>query len=621
MPTSEKRTGGSWNAVLRIDLTSQTAVKEELSDEVLRLVVGGAGLGAYYLYRDGRAEAGALDPDNLLTFATGPLQSTALPGSAKWTVASRSPLSGFYGESAAGGDWGVGLKKTGFDAIVISGSCKEPVYLVVKDGQVQFHPAKHLWGQTTSEARQQIIQEVEEPKLSVAVIGPAGENLVRYACIIVDHHSAAGRTGMGAVMGSKKLKAICVTGGNLPEAGDTSRVKELRKKWIPAIRERTARLNTIGTPGFFPTSESLGNIPTKNWAWGVWPEGNEKLGPSEYKRILTGPVACLYCPVGCHRAVKVEKPAKYSMEGSGPEYETLCLIGQNCLIDNLPAICKLNEACNEYGLDTISAGSCIAFTMECFEKGFLGKEDNEGSTVDWGDADAALDLLNKITMRVGLGDILAEGSTRAARAIDSRCIDFAVAVKGIDLPGHNPRSFWAHAINYATGARGACHERGNLTMPYLGLTIPELGINAKQEQFTMDGVPRLAAKAQDWSSLWNSLVVCRFMGFSFSDMVESLNAATGWDMEIEEAARTAERIFNLQRLVNMKFGATKEDDRLPKRIFESVEEGPLAGKKIPDLEPVLCEYYMGRGWDSKGVPTAKTLQRLGIDELMENSNC
>jgi len=615
MKTRAAVPGGCWCRILDVDLTTSCVREEDVDPSLLRLVVGGSGLGAYYLFKNTDTEDASLDPGNPLVFATGPLQATQLPGSAKWTVASRSPLGNHYGESAAGAGWGIQLKRSGYDALVIRGASPEPVYLLIQDGRTEIRPAAHLWGEKTSRTRAAIAQEIPRPKASIAVIGPGGENLVRFADIMVDGHSAAGRTGMGAVMGSKRLKAIVVSGSEFPELGDPSEISVLRREWVIQIKERTQRLNTIGTPGFMPTSESLGNIPTKNWQLGVWPEGTCKLGPEEYKKILVSPVACPYCPVACHRAVKVTTPDKYSMEGPGPEYETLGLLGQNCLIDSLPAVCKLNELCNELGLDTISAGSCIAFAMECFERGYLGAEDNDGSFLRWGDADGAIDLLENIASRRSLGAALAEGTVHAAREIGEETTRFAVAVKGVDLPAHNPRAFWAHALNYATGSRGACHERGNLTMPYLGLTIPELGVNDKQEQFTMSGVPHLTARAQDWSSLWNSLVICRFMGYTFSQMVEAMNEATGWDMEIEEAVTVSERLFNLQRLVNLKFGVTKEDDVLPRRIYEPVEEGPLAGRQIPDLEPTLQEYYEYRGWDRAGVPKAETLRRLQLVDL------
>ena len=615
--TRNGNVGGTWGRILKVNLTTRTIAEQIIDSAILKSVIGGAGLGAYLLYHEGSAEDRPFDPGNPLIFSTGPFQATQLPGSAKWTVVSRSPLSNAYGESAAGANWGIALKRSGYDAIVITGVSAEPVYLVVGDRDAEIRPASRLWGHKTSEVMRAIKEELASPRASVAVIGPGGENLVRYACIMVDGHSAAGRTGMGAVMGSKKLKAISLLGeGTFPETADLQRLQTLRKVWIPAIRERTVRLNSIGTPGFMPISESFGNIPTKNWTRGVWPEGNTKLGPTEYAKILISPVACSYCPVACHRSVKVTQPTKYRMEGVGPEYETLALIGQNCLIDSLPAVCKLNEACNEYGLDTISTGSCIAFTMECFEKGFLTAADNDGAVVEWGDADAALKLVQAIATRTRLGGILAEGTVRASQAIHDDTLPFAVAVKGVDLPAHNPRAFWAHAINYATGIRGACHERGNLTMPYLGLTIPELGIDKKQKQFTLDGVARLTARAQDWSSFWNSLVVCRFMGFTFSDMVDGLNAATGWGLDIEEAATAAERIFNLQRLVNLRDGITAADDVLPKRLFEPVREGPLAGRKLPDIQSTVAEYYQLRGWNSNGVPSSATLQRLGLNDLL-----
>jgi len=607
---------GHWGRILNVDLSTRTVAEEEVDGQVLRSMIGGAGLGTYYLQRDMDGSIGPLDPGNRLIFATGPFQATALPGSAKWTVSARSPLSNFYGEAAAGADWGINLKKTGYDAIVISGSSEKPVYLIVHDHHAEICSAADLWGKGTSVARTMIKDEVGEPKASVALIGPAGENLVRYACIIADGHSAAGRTGMGAVLGAKKLKGICVFGSDLPGVAQPSRLRTLQKRLMPLIQERTKRLHTNGTPGFMPIGESLGDVPTKNWQRGVWPEGNAKLGPSEYEKLLVSPVACAHCPVACHRSVRVDQPDKYRMQGAGPEYETLALIGQNCLIDSLPAICKANEICNEYGLDTISAGSCVAFAMECFEKGFLTLADSDGLSLEWGNADGMLDLLRAIAHRRGLGDLLAEGVTRAATTIGAETLEFAVAVKGVEFPGHDPRALWAHALNYATGIRGACHERGALLLLYLGKLIPELGVTHKVDLFTMDNVDFLTAKYQDWSAFWNSLVICRFMGLSFGEMVEALNAITGWEFDTEEAGRTAERIFTLQRLVNVKFGVSREHDTLPKRIYEPVEEGPHAGKSLPDIQQILEAYYTLRGWDSNGVPTSETVQRLGIDDIL-----
>jgi len=607
---------GYWGRILRVNLSAGTVVEEEVDLHILRLVIGGAGLGAYYLQRDMDGSIGPFDPGNLLIFATGPFQATALPGSAKWTVCARSPLSNFYGEAAAGGNWGINLKRAGYDAIVISGASDLPVYLLVHDRHAEIRSAADLWGKKTSVALRMIKDEVGGPRTSVALIGPAGEKLIRYACIIVDGHSVAGRTGMGAVMGSKKLKAICVVGSSPPGIQQPSELRTLQKTLVPLIQERTKRLHTSGTPGYMAIGESFGDVPTKNWQRGVWPEGNAKLGPSQYKKLLVSPVACAYCPVACHRLVRVDQPTKYRMKGPGPEYETLAMIGQNCLIDNLAAICKANEICNEYGLDTISAGSSVAFAMECFDRGFLTLADTDGISLEWGNADGMLSLLQTIADRKGLGDILAEGVARGATTIGTETLEFAVTVKGVDLPGHSPRAFWAHALNYATGVRGACHERGALLLPYFGTLIPELGVTRKAEQFTMENVDLLTAKYQDWAAFWNSLVICRFMGLSFTQMVEALNAITGWGFDVEEAGRTAERILTLQRLVNVKFGVSREHDVLPKRLYEPVNDGPYAGKTLPNIQRVLEAYYKLRGWDTNGVPTLETIQRLGISDIL-----
>jgi len=602
-------------------LSSAEVHEERLDEAIAQAVLGGAGLGAYYLYREVGADIGPFDDGNLLVFATGPLQATTLAGSAKWTVCGRSPLSNGYGESAAGASWGVALKRAGFDAVVIRGKAPDPLYLFVSDGKVELRPADHLWGRTTYEAIDTLRSTLDDSALSVVAIGPAGESLVRYASIMVDGYSAAGRTGMGAVMGSKALKAICVSGdGTGPMVADPERLDDLRSTWVRRIREDAELLVSKGTPGFMDILDSLGDVPTKNWQRGHWPEGNSTLAWGEYEKIHVRGIACAHCPVACHRHVRVEEPERYRMEGPGPEYETLAMLGQNCLVADLPAVAKANDLCNAYGMDTISTGSSIAYAMECYEKGYLSETTADGLRIEWGNAEAMLSLVRKIGAREGIGELLGEGVARAAEEISPETRAFAVATKGVEHPAHDPRAFFGLALNYMTGVRGACHERGNLLLPSFGALLPEMGITEQADPRTMDGVPRLVARYQDWSSFWNSLVICRFMGVSFTDMVDGLNAATGWDWSIDHAVTTAERVFNLQRLVAVRFGIRAEDEVLPPRALEPTEGGPHAGVAPHALESARQEYYSLRGWDAGGAPTSETMGRLGLGELIEAGN-
>jgi len=605
--------------VLGVNLSAGTVQAENLEPEVLRAVVGGAGLGAFYLHREVPADADPLGEANVLIFATGPLQATELPGSAKWSVCARSPLSDGYGESAAGAAWGIALKRAGLDAIVVRGKASRPVTLTVENGNATLHPADDLWGRSAFDTLAALRGGSGGAKASVATIGPAGEALVRYASILVDGYSSAGRTGMGAVMGAKRLKAIRISGdgASLPPTSDPSRLQDLKSAWLPRILEGNDLLAAKGTAGYMDILDGFGDVPTKNWQLGHWPEGNERLAWGAYEKIYVRPVPCAHCPVGCHRHVRVESPTAYRMDGPGPEYETLAMLGQNCLVADVAAVAKANDLCNAYGIDTISTGAAIAFAMECHEKGYLSRDALDGLDLTWGNGEAMVALVRKIGEREGAGKLLGEGVARAAEAIAPESRAFAVATKGVEHPAHDPRAFFGLALNYMTGVRGACHERGNLLLPSFGVVLSEMGITEQVDPRTMDGVPRLVARSQDWSSFWNSLVICRFMGVSFTDMVDGLNAATGWDWSIEHALTTSERIFNLQRLVAVRFGTRAEDEALPPRALEPARDGPRAGVAPHALEAAKQEYYSLRGWDAGGTPTSETIARLGLGALLE----
>ncbi len=611
---------GYWNEIITTDLTEKKIGKRTLGKTVWKRILGGSGLGAYLLYTDVPKGTAAYDPENMLIFATGPFQASKLSGVGKWSVVSKSPMNGYYGEANAGGDFGINLKRTGYDALTIEGKSETPCYIYIGETDCEIRDAKKLWNLDSYETIDKIKKDLEED-VSVAAIGQAGENLVRFACITVDKHSFAGRTGMGAVMGSKKVKAIAVKDGNLdPPVTRTEKLEELQKEVNQALVREKTDYRKLGTPGSMDLWEETGDVPIKNWREGSWKEGNEKLAPPKYNEtILEGRKPCKFCVVGCHREVEVEESEKYEMEGAGPEYETLGMIGENCLIDDLKCVAKANDLCNRYGMDTISTGSLIGFLMEAREKNHIS-EDVLESDLEWGNGDAALEIIEKIRKRNGIGNVLGEGISKASEKLGEETKDYAMHVKKVDVPAHDPRAHFAGALNYATGVRGPGHERGNLQMPYHGILLPEAGIWKNPDRFSMENIEYLTARYQDWSSLYNSLVMCRFMvgdTVGFGKQVDILNAITGWGFHDYDVLKMGERIFNLQRLVNIKFGMRKDEEKLPDRFYKTTDEGGHAGEAPENLEPHLEKYYEMRGWDERGIPTKETIQRLGLGMLID----
>ncbi len=610
---------GYWNEIIDVNLTDRKIGKRTLSKTVWKKILGGSGLGAYILYTDVSKETEAYDPGNMLIFATGPFQASKLSGVGKWSVISKSPMNGYYGEANAGGNFGINLKRIGYDALTIEGESEKPCYLYVGEGCCETRDAEKLWGLDSYETINRIRKELDED-VSVAAIGQAGENLVRFACITVDKNSFAGRTGMGGVMGSKKLKAIAVEEGDLnTPITRPEKLEELRREINQNLVKEKSGLREHGTPKSMKLWEETGDVPIKNWKRGSWKEGNEKLASPKYtETILKGRNPCKFCVVGCHREVEVEEPKKYEMEGAGPEYETLGMIGENCLIDDLKCVAKANDLCNRYGMDTISTGSIISFLMEARNKGHI-PEDVLEADLEWGNGDAALEIIEKIGERNEIGDTLAEGIVEASEELGEETKKYAMHVKKVDVPAHDPRAHFAVALNYATGVRGPGHERGNLQIPYHGDLLPEAGISKTPDRFSMENIEYLTARYQDWSSLYNSLIMCRFMignTIRFGKQVDILNAITGWDFHDYDLLKMGERIFNLQRLVNIKFGLKKDEERIPDRFYEATDEGGHAGEAPENLKPYLEKYYEIRGWNENGVPTEETIRRLGLNSII-----
>ena len=608
-----------WRKLLRVNLSNGKLKEESIPEKLFEKYIGGSGLATKYLYDEVPARTNALDPKNKIIFATGPFQGTKIIGSAKFAIVSRSPLTGTFGVTTAGAEFGTRMKKAGYDLIIIEGKSKIPLYLWINDGKAELKSAKRIWGKDAIETVDMIKKDLEELKISVASIGPAGEKKVAIACIVVDSHSFAGRCGFGAVLGSKGLKAIAVKGTKHVSVAEEVKLKELNKKWFKNIA-KTAKetYKAHGTANDIVFCENAGDLPIKYWSQSAWPEGAKKIGAPNYTEVLKSKSwPCLYCPIGCHRHIKFEYRDKI-IEGAGPEYESLGMLGSNCLVDDLMLISKANDLCNRLGIDTVSAGSYVGFTMECFEKGLITTQDLKGKKAHWGDGDFLIDLIGKIGNKEGFGAIFSEGIRQAATTIGNGAEELIVEVKNLDFPAHDPRTYYSLAINYATGTRGACHTRGYPHVSEIGgMTIPEVGFTEVPERFHMEGQARLTALFQGLAAIHDSLVLCIFspiLGLSLTDTVKFLNSATGWELTPEGIMKIGERIFTLQRQINIEDGLSRKDDMLPQKMFNPGDKGIRKGKIPEPFEKTLLEYYRYRGWDSDGKPTAETLKELGLTE-------
>jgi len=619
---------GFWNKILRVDLAKRQSTTEEINDEACKLFLGGAGIGAKILWEEVPPEINPFDANNRIIFSVGPFQGHPVPGSAKFCIASKSPLTNTYADSAAGASWGPLFKKAGYDALVIQGKSESPVYIYIEDDKVEIRDARDIWGMDSYQTVDRIREEIKDPKASVAVIGQAGEKLVKIACVVVDKHSFAGRCGLGAVMGSKNLKAVAVNGSKEVPVSNLSQLKSYNRRFFQEIHQASieSELRTHGTPILCVTAEGYGDMPIKYWTGDTWPEGAEKIGAPNYTNVLTAkPYPCLYCPIGCHRYVEVEEPAEYKLKGTGPEYETLGMLGTNLLIDDLRAISIANDVCNRLGIDTISAGACVGFAMECYEKGIISKKDTAGMELKWGDPNILIDLVKQIGNKEGFGSIFSGGTLEAAKEIGNNALELVVHVKGLDFPAHDSRACWGLALTYATGTRGACHMRGvEEDVEMGGFYIPEIGVTEEfAELFNPKGKALLAAKMQDYCAWLNSLVLCTFMadggGLSLTSILDLFNSITGWDWDADEAMLCGERIFTLQRLINLRDGYTRKDDILPPKMYIPAEKGFRAGK-VPPLDDLLSEYYELRKWNEKGQPTEERLRELRLDKFKKPSD-
>lgn len=604
--------------VALVNLTSRTAEDLIVPGTVVRKYIGGSGLGAYLLFRYGSPAAEPLSPDNPLIFMNGPFQGTGIPTSGRHQVISKSPLTGAFGESDCGGNFGFHLKRAGYDGLLFLGKASSPVYVAVIDGRVEIRDGAFLWGKDTFETEEALCA-AEGKTAGVACIGPAGERMVLIANIMHDGRNAraAGRGGLGAVMGSKNLKAVVARGNGKTVMADEKTVREKSAEKAKFYIEKLPAMTRFGTAGGVALAEQNGDLPLKNWSMGSWPEEVKSItGEAMADTILTGNWGCMACPIRCGREVAFD-----GISGAGPEYETIGMLGSNCLINDLKAVGRGNDLCNRMGIDTISGGSAVAFSMELFERGIIDERE-VGYPLKWGDGEAMMRLLADISDKRGFGAVLAGGTKKAAEKIGKGAEKFAIHSKGMDFPAHDPRCYKSLAAGYATSNRGACHLSGFSYSFERSMTYPELGVDAVLDRTVDEGKGKINVGFQNLMGIMDSLKMCKFpfAATRMDDLLVWINGVTGWDMDGGELMAAGERLFNLKKLFNMACGLTARDDTLPERILREPRGSGGSADTLPDLESQLREYYAEREWSEEGIPLPSKIASLGLEEFLHQTD-
>lgn len=610
---------GVFGKYLDVDLTSGTIKDYEIPENWYRKFLGGRGIGMRILLEELEPNIDPLGPENILLFGTGPLQGTKVAGGGRNIVLAKSPKTDAANESYVGGFFPHELGTSGYDGILVRGQAENPVYLVLEGGEATLKDASNLWGNGTRET-EKLLQEKHEG-VKVSSIGPAGENLVKFSCIINDRNRAAGRPGLGAVMGSKKLKAIAINGGVKKDYHDQETLKEARGDFARNLMQDPTiePLSNLGTAASVEPLNEAGILPTRNFQDGYFENADAIGGKAMEDTILAGSDNCTGCPVRCKRVVETKFDDEEVIEEyGGPEYETLGAFGSLCDVDNLDAIALANQKCNQYGLDTISAGNIIAFLMEANERNLI----DDGP--EWGDGEAMVKMVDDMAHRNGIGEELSDGLDVYADRIGA---DFDVQIKGVEVPMHEPRGKKGVAISYATTPRGANHMEGLHDPAIEDVNDPteELGPIEQKDRLTWEDKARLQKTFEDLSSFTNSLVICNFVSFyrgvsssqyPYPKIREVLNAATGLGIDADEMLDIGERNYVIRKILSANEGYTRKDDDLPKRLKEPLGNGVCEGEDIPEkqFQDVLDEYYKLRGFDEFG-PTDEKLASIGLDNL------
>jgi len=607
---------GYMGKILRIDLSSKKTSWSTINEEFCKKYVGGVGFVARLLYDYIEAKTDALGPGNALVLVSGPLAGTIFPTGSKCVTGAKSPLTGFFGESISTGFFAQELKYAGYDAVVIKGRADKPTYLFIDDDNVQFNDAKDIWGKDVFETEKLINEELSDRKnVKVACIGPAGERLVRFSNVYHTGRRHSGRTGMGAVMGSKNLKAIAIRGTKSVAVADLEELNKIvydlhEKAQGPA----TEKYRILGTPANVLTLDHMGILPTRNWQQGTF-EKAEVVSGEYMKRYVTGVSACTTCPIACDHHVHASD-GPYAGATTTMDYESLYALGTNCGIDYFPAIFRAVDLCDKYGLDTMSTGVVIAWAMECYERGILNEKDTDGLELKFGNHEACIKLVSKIALREGIGNLLAEGVKRASERIGRGSEHFAIHVKGLELPGYDIRGLKTAALGWAVAARGGCHNRSAAYEPDMKGEVDRL----KAEK----GRGKIAARTEEFAALLDSLGICKFLRGCFKDFyneaVRIYTLTTGIEMTVDELKRAGERIINIKKAFNVREGWTRKDDSLPPRVLKDpIPDGLSKGAYIKpeELHLMVEDYYEARGWTKNGLQPKSKLKELGLDDMAE----
>jgi len=613
---------------LRISLDSGKVSVESINPQVLRKYIGGAGYGARILYDELQKGIDPLSKANKLIFATSPLSLNQIPGGGCVIVCFKSPLTNAWSESKCGSDFGPELKRAGYDAVIIEGRSENPVYIVINDEDIAIKPAEHLTGKSISEKIKMIREELGDQKISVMCIGPAGEKLVKIAVALSDQR-AAGRCGVGAVMGSKNLMGIAVKGSKKVRVAQPERLKEAIKKAMKVVRknEVAAGFKEHGTTGEMIANDAAGDWPTKNWQSNHWGKAEEIYNEFYNKYLIKNHACYRGCPIACGRVAEVKEGKYKTAVHEGCEYESLSAFTAFVLNENVEAAIQASYLCNEYGIDTISAGAIIAFAMECYEHGVIKKKDIGDLDLSWGNPDALSEMIRLISMREGLGDILAEGVKTASKILGKGSEKFAIHGKGLEAPAHDPRSGKALAVTYGTANRGMCHIHPLEGMAYdsgkfdFGLVKYGLVDPNTIHRWDEKGKGKSVKILQDGLIVPDILSTCKFFlyaGLTIDNYADMLSALTGWEIDGRELLKVGERVINLQRLFNIREGFNRDDDLIPERVRQRPSFGIYQDEPrcvIKDYEGMLNEYYEARGWDLiTGKPSKDKLRELGLEE-------
>lgn len=600
--------------MLEIDLSKGETTTWHVDPAEVGRLIGGASLAARLLYEELTPDLDPLGPSAPLLFMTGPLTGTRGPAVGRYVVCGKSPATGLWGESNCGGAFGPELRMAGFDGLLLRGRAEAPVALVIQEGEVEIHPADHLWGRTdTYESQVQLKEELGDARFRVAAIGRAGETRIPFASILCDHGRLAGRSGMGAIMGSKGVKAIAVRGtGDLPIV-HLSEFERLRARVNRDIRDDTVSvsLRETGTSGAANYLDYLGIMPKKYYTRGTFDGVEAVSGSRMAEDILSGVSTCHACVIACGRVVKLGD----DVERKGPEHETIVGFGPNLLIDDLDAITMMGEWCDRYGMDTISLSNVIGLAYLMYERGIITQRDTGGLELEWGDAEAAQQLVHQTARLEGFGEQIAAGALGLGTKYGVP--EMAVQVNGLEAAYHDPRGASGMALVYATSPRGACHNQSDYFIVEIGQSIEEIGVEFHSRQAGAEKAANVA-RHQDWRTVGNALVICQFANVDPHDVTGLIRSCTGFDFDLQQVMRAGERGWNLKRVINHRLGLSGGDDRIPALLTQAYQDGGAAGY-VPPFEEMLAAYYSARGWDPEtGKPGKDRLRELGLERELDD---